>query len=284
MAIRIITDSAFDLPVELIKEYNIYVLPLLTILNGKEYFDQETIQSKELYEWIRRGEHPHTSQPPAHRMEECFEEGIKAGEHCIYLTLSSELSGTYQTANLVKHNLLDKYPDAHIDVIDTKAASTGQGLIVLHAAKLAQENIEGDQLLEAIHYDIDHMEHIFTVKDLDYLAKGGRLSKASAFLGGLLKIQPLLDVEDGKLIPLEKIRGEKKLYARFLDIMEERGDDIPNQQLAICHGDDLESANKLKAMIEERFQPKKPIIVSMIGSVIGSHSGPGTLAVFFLNK
>src|SRR5690606_3408363 len=117
----------------------------------------------------------------------------------------------------------------------------------------------------------------------DFLARGGRLSKASAFLGGLLNIKPLLHVEDGKLVPIEKIRGKKKLIKRILDVMEERGVDLCNQTIAISHGDDEETALELKKMIEERFGTKN-FYINIIGSVIAAHAGPGTLAIFFLNK
>ena len=127
------------------------------------------------------------------------------------------------------------------------------------------------------------MEHLFTVEDLDYLAKGGRVSKASAFLGGLLNIKPILNVEDGKLVPIEKIRGKKKVYRRLLDIMKERGADFTNQVVGISHADAYETAEEVKAMIEEELHPKE-VYITDIGSVVGAHTGPGTIAIFFLNK
>jgi DegV family protein with EDD domain len=127
------------------------------------------------------------------------------------------------------------------------------------------------------------MEHIFTVDDLEYLYRGGRVSKTAAFVGSLLKIKPILHVEDGKLIPLEKMRGSKKLLGRLTEIMEERGTDWENQTIGISHGDDLERANKLADIMKEKFHPKE-IVIEMVGSVIGAHSGPGTIALFFLNN
>src|SRR5699024_186709 len=131
-------------------------------------------------------------------------------------------------------------------------------------------------------YHAKHMEHIFTVDDLEYLYRGGRVSRTAAFVGTLLKIKPILHVDDGKLVPLEKIRGSKKVLSRMLDIMEERGTDFKNQTIGISHGDDPETAQKLAEMIKEKFDVQK-VLIEMVGAVIGAHSGPGTLAVFFLN-
>jgi len=128
-----------------------------------------------------------------------------------------------------------------------------------------------------------HMQHIFTVKNLDYLARGGRISKSSAFFGGLLSIKPILHVEDGKLIPLEKIRGRKKALARMVDIMAERGGDFSDKIVGISHGDDLDTVEEVKKLIEDKLRPKG-FDVTMVGAVIGSHSGPGTLAIFFTDK
>ena len=136
---------------------------------------------------------------------------------------------------------------------------------------------------QKIRFMAEHMEHLFTVEDLDYMARGGRVSKASAFIGGLLNIKPLLHVEDGKLVPIEKHRGRKKVLRRIIELMEERGDQLSEQTIAISHGDDEAVALELKAAVEEKFNPKN-IEIHLIGSVIGAHAGPGTVSVFFLNK
>jgi DegV family protein with EDD domain len=138
-------------------------------------------------------------------------------------------------------------------------------------------------IISEIKFMAEHMESLFTVEDLDYMAKGGRISKGSAFVGGLLNIKPLLHVEDGKLVPIEKLRGRKKVLKRMVDLMKERGSSWSDQTVAISHGDDIEFALLLKQEIEEQLQPKN-IEIFMIGSVIAAHTGPGTLAVFFLNQ
>jgi DegV family protein with EDD domain len=153
----------------------------------------------------------------------------------------------------------------------------------MEAVRLLNEGVPKEQLVEKLQFYASHMEHLFTVNDLDYLAKGGRVSKASAFLGGLLNIKPLLNVEDGKLVPFEKLRGKKKLFARMIELMKQRGDSLGQQVIGISHADALDAAEEIKLMIEKECKPKE-IIISEIGAVIGAHTGPGTIAVFFLNK
>jgi DegV family protein with EDD domain len=184
---------------------------------------------------------------------------------------------------MILEQVKEKYPDLKLDIIDTKCASIGQGLVVKEAVKLAEQNASREEVKREVIFRCEHMEHLFTVDDLEYLAKGGRVSKASAFLGGLLNIKPLLNMEDGKLVPLEKLRGKKKLLRRMLDVMKERGSQLDQQVIGISHADDLETAEEVKALIIEEFGPKE-VYISSIGSVIGAHTGPGTIAIFFLNQ
>lgn len=207
----------------------------------------------------------------------------QSGEEGIYIAFSSELSGTHDTAVMIRDQVKEEYPDLNLIIIDSKCASLGYGLLVKEAAQLRAQNESLEVIEEIIYFMAKHMEHLFTVEDLDYMARGGRVSKASAFIGGLLNIKPLLHVEDGKLIPIEKHRGRKKVMRRMLDLMEERGDHLSEQNIAISHSDDEPFALELKAAIEERFNPPS-IEIYMIGSVIGAHVGPGTLSVFFLNE
>ena len=168
-------------------------------------------------------------------------------------------------------------------IVDSKCASLGYGLLIKEAVRLRNVGETLDEIEEKIRFMAEHMEHLFTVEDLDYMARGGRVSKASAFIGGLLNIKPLLHVENGKLVPIEKHRGRKKVLRRIVELMEERGDHLSQQTIAISHGDDEAVALELKALVEEKFKPKS-IEIHMIGSVIGAHAGPGTVSIFFLNK
>ncbi|WP_210610948.1 DegV family protein [Priestia flexa] len=283
MSIKILTDSASDLPRSFFEENNVLLLPLRVHLRDTEYLDLETINPAEVYKAIREGAMPKTSQAAPTTLYETFEELAKSGEQCVYIAFSSELSGTYQTAVMVKNELLETYPNFELEIIDTKCASLGQGLVVHYAVQQLATGLSFKELVAKTKQYATSMEHIFTVDDLDFLAQGGRVSKASAFVGGLLNIKPLLHVEDGKLVPIEKLRGRKKVLKRMVDIMEERGaKNLRDQTIAISHGDDEETAKQLKVLIEERFGSKS-FLINMIGAAVGSHAGPGTIALFFLN-
>lgn len=282
MDIKLFADSASDLPMSFFEENQVALIPLRVYIDDTEYEDLKTIDPKQVFKEIRSGKMPKTSQPTPQDFKELFTELAVSNQSGIYIAFSSALSGTYQTAVMVYNQVKEEYPNLDLTIIDTKCASVGYGLIVKAAAELAKQGVSKEEILQDIEFRCQHMEHLFTVEDLDYLAKGGRLSKASAFLGGLLNIKPLLHVEEGKLIPIEKIRGKKKLIKRMLDVMEERGVDLNNQLIGISHGDDEEAALELKSLIQERFGTKE-FFINIIGSAVGAHAGPGTLALFFLN-
>jgi DegV family protein with EDD domain len=282
MTVKLFADSASDLPAAYFTEHNIELLPLKVHIDGQDYEDLITIEPKTVFNKIRDGHLPKTSQVSPDLFLKKFTRLAESNQSGIYVAFSSQLSGTYQTAVMIRDQVKEDYPDLDLTIIDSKCASLGYGLVVMKAAELLKNGCTKEEIIEAARFNSDHMEHLFTVEDLEYLAKGGRVSKASAFLGGLLNIKPLLHVEDGKLVPIEKIRGKKKLLKRILDLMEERSEDFSDQIIAISHGDDEELALEMKQLIEERFTPKD-VYISIIGCAIGSHTGTGTLAIFFLN-
>lgn len=281
--LKIIVDSACDLPHSYITEHNLELVPLTVHLNDEEYKDIVGIQAKKVYDEMRNGSVPKTSQASINQFSEVFTKYAQEGQACLYLAFSSELSGTYQTACMVREQVLEDYPEFDLTIIDTKAASLGLGLIVNHAVKLMESGATKETIIEEAKFYCEHMQHLFTVDNLEYLRRGGRVSNVSAFVGGLLNIKPLLHVEDGKLIPLEKIRGRKKVLKRILDLMGERGEDLSNQLIGISHADDEDTALQIKEMMEEQYGCKH-FFINMIGSVIGAHTGPGAIAVFFLDK
>jgi DegV family protein with EDD domain len=283
MAIKIVTDSASDLPLDFFQEHDVQLIPLRVHLNDEEYLDLETIQPLEIYQHIRSGAHPKTSQAAPAAIYSTFESIAKQGDACLYIAFSSQLSGTYQTSVMMQQQLKESDPNTQIEIIDTKCASLGQGLVVRYAVELLKQSLPFHEIVEKTKTYSRHMEHIFTVDDLDFLAKGGRVSKASAFVGGLLNIKPLLHVEDGKLIPIEKIRGRKKVLKRMVELMEERGHDLSSQTIGISHGDDEQTALELKELIQEKFGCQS-FVINTIGAAVGSHSGPGTIALFFSNQ
>lgn len=283
MTIKIIADSASDLSVEDYKQYDIEMVPLTVQLDGENYEDGISISPKTIYEEMRAGKSPKTAQVSPQVFQDTFEKHAKAGDDVIYLAFSSELSGTYQSAKLMEQQVKENYPDFNLHILDTKCASLGYGLVVIKAAEMVKHGATLEEVLEVSQYYYENMEHIFTVDDLEYLYRGGRVSKTAAFVGTLLKVKPLLHMEDGKLIPLEKVRGSKKVLKRMVEVMEERGVDLEKQTIGISHGDVEDVANQLAELIQEKWKVKE-IKMNMVGSSIGAHSGPGTLALFFLNQ
>lgn len=280
---RIFADSACDLPKSFYETNPVTLIPLQVQIEDQEYLDVVTIDPKEVYDAIRQGKQPKTSQASPEQFLSHFEELALSGEEGIYIAFSSELSGTHNTAVMIREQLKDEYPQLNLTIIDTKCASLGYGLLVKEALRLKNAGESLAKIEEIIRFKAEHMEHLFTVEDLDYMARGGRVSKASAFIGGLLNIKPLLHVEDGKLVPIEKLRGRKKVLKRIIELMEERGERLHDQTIAISHADDEAFALEMKSMIEEAFNPVN-VEVYMIGSTIGAHTGPGTLSVFFANQ
>lgn len=279
---KLYADSACDLPLSYFEQHNVELLPLNVLLDGGQYQDLVEINPLEIFSNIRQGGQPKTSQASPDFMLKKWQQLAESGEDGLYIAFSSELSGTYQTGAMTINQTKEQHPDLNLAAIDTHCASLGYGMLVQEAVRLRDSGSDVFEIEEKIRRMAAHMEHLFTVEDLDYLAKGGRVSKASAFIGGLLNIKPLLHVEDGKLVPLEKHRGRKKVLRRMIELMKERGDRLSEQTIAISHGDDIETAEEFKKMIEEAIQPKA-VELYLIGSVVGSHAGPGTIAVFFLN-
>lgn len=286
MRVKILTDTGCDLPVDIIKDYDIDILPIVVIKDNEEYLDQLTISSKEVFDGMRAGQVFSTAQIPAQSFNEKFEDYAKSDQPVLYLAFSSGLSGTYQTSLLVRETIKENYPQLDLEIIDTRAATLGFGLIVLTAAKMAKEGKTREEIINEVNIQVENLQSIFTVDDLEYLFRGGRVSKTAALVGGLLNIKPVLTVnKEGKLVPIEKLRGRNKVFKRMIELMKERneGADYSTSLVSISHGDDIEGAIKLKDMISQEFGTKD-FLINTIGAGIGSHSGPGTIALFFHSK
>ncbi|PZM66065.1 DegV family protein [Paenibacillus dendritiformis] len=282
--VRILTDSAIDLPRSVVEELNITVLPIIVTLDQNQYEDGVTIQPKQMFNGMRQGQVYKTSQVPMERFQQTFTAIAESGEEAIYIAFSSELSGTYASSRMMLDMVKDDYPDAAIDIIDSKCASMGFGLVAEQAARWAAEGMSRERLVSKVRALASGLEHVFTVDDLEYLYRGGRVSKSSAVIGGLLNIKPVLHVEDGKLIPVDKVRGRKKSIQRLADLMEQRANlEDKDQLIGIAHGDDTEAMEMLKQIINDRFGMHN-IMTGSIGCAIGAHSGPGTLALFFRSR
>jgi len=284
MKVKIIADSASDLPVELIRQNNITLLPLVVLDGSNEYSDGVQITSKKIFDDMRAGKVYSTSQVPVNTFIELFTEIAKNNEECFYPVFSSQLSGTYNAAHTALEEVKKTYPDAKIVITDTLCASMGLGAVVLKAYELAQNNLSASQMLPLINDYAKKMVHVFTVEKLEYLYRGGRVSKTSALIGDTLGIRPVLTVKEGKLIPVHKVRGEKKLYQTMLDMLAQKaGEDLSDKTVFITHGDDIKTANVLKDMIMQKFKCKN-VIIATLGAVIGAHAGPGTQAIFVEGK
>lgn len=279
---RIYADSASDLPLSYYEQANVGLFPLRVHIDGQDYEDVIGIHAKEVYEKIRQGAQPKTSQVSPETFLNEFESLAKSGEQGIYIAFSSALSGTHDTAVMMRDQVLETYPDFQFVIIDSLAASMGYGLIVKRAVELREQGLSLQEIEQKLRAMVPTVEHLFTVEDLDYMARGGRVSKTSAFVGGLLNIKPLLHVEDGKLIPIEKVRSRKKVLRRIVELVGERGVNLSQQTVAITHADDIEIAEEMRQLLSEAYGIET-FDIQMIGSAIGAHVGPGAISVFFLN-
>jgi DegV family protein with EDD domain len=277
---KLVTDSCCDLPLELLKEKDITMVPLVVNLEDKFYEDRIEMEPQEFYKIIGSSDiKPTTSQVNPGTFIEVFSQILDKGNKVLYIGFSSGLSGTYQSSVIAKETL----ESDDIITIDSKAASVGQGVIVLTAAKMLEENRPIEEIIEKIKYMVLHMEHIFAVDNMEMLKRGGRVSGAKALIGTMLNIKPVLNFVDGKIHPLDKVRGSKKILAFLEEKIKERGLNVQDQLLGISHAVNSELALEVDKMVREKFGVKETVI-SEIGAVIGSHAGPGTVALFFLGK
>lgn len=281
--IKIIVDSTCDLPDEIIKKYDIKILPLRVNINGIDYADKVTINVDEVYNAMRKGAYPKTSQPNLMDMQNLFIKYISNGDSIIFLSFSSRMSCTYQTVLSTIEELREEYPDVEMEVIDTKGGSTGSGLIALQASRLAAAGNSFKTIVKQARQLAEHIEHIFTITDLSWLVRGGRISKSSGFIGNVLNIKPILHVNDGIIEVLKKARGRKNALNEVVEVVSERIKKFPDQIIGISHADDYETALELERMLKEKFKDAK-FIINKIGSVLGVHLGIGGVGVFFLNE
>lgn len=283
MAIKIITDSACDLTRAMEEQCGVEIIPLQVDIEGTLYRDREDITPDKVYDKMREGAVPKTSLVLSDRLSDSLTQHAKEGDEIIYIAFSGALSGSYNLAKLTADDVCAEYPDFKVEVIDSKCASFGQGMVVWFACQALKDGMGYDELVEKVRYWSDNMEHIFTVDDLEYLYRGGRISKAVKMVGGLLGIKPILHVDDeGRLTSLEKSRGQKKTIARMVDMMGELNPNIANETVGIIHADSPAVAEEMRTMIVEKYGCKN-ILMGELGAVIGAHAGPGTVAIFFLS-
>jgi DegV family protein with EDD domain len=281
---RIITDSCCDLTEALISKLGITVVPMNMLFQGKVRVDSVGEDIKEVYDALRAGEVASTSAVNPDGWASYIEPALQAGEDALVLAFSSGLSTTYQSAVIAATDLAEKYPERKIRVVDTLCASLGEGLLVYHTCKKRDEGMDLDTLTAWVEENKLHLCHWFTVDDLMYLKRGGRVSAATALVGTVLKIKPVLHVDnEGHLINVSKVRGRKAAIETLADNMGKTAIPGANDCVYICHGDCIEDAEYLANLVKERFGVKE-VFIGYTGAVIGSHSGPGTLALFYLGE
>lgn len=284
MAFHIITDSASDIPKSVIDAYGLYVMPTPVTIEGTDYFDGSTIFPDEFYEIQASGKEIKTYHINQYMFHEHFLPYAKRGDEVLYICFSTGIAGTFNAANLALQEVLEEYPDFKMTIIDTKCASVGYGLVVTKLLQMQKNGAPKDLIIEAAHFFCEHMEHAVTVVQLDYLFKGGRLSRTSFLAGTVLDIKPIIIVDEkGSLSAVEKVRGWKKAQHRILDMVGEKGVNLENQLVGVVYGRDHDSATYVEEQLKERYHVKG-ILEAQIGCAIGAHTGPGIIGITFLNE
>lgn len=284
---KILTDSCGDLSPALITQLELDVFPMFFRLGGKDYQnypDDRELSNRVFYDNLRDGQVATTVAVNPAQWSELARPHLEAGKDILILAFSSGLSTTYQSACLAAEELREEFPDRKIEVVDSLCASMGEGLFCYHVARKRQS---GATLEETKEYALSirlKLCHWFTVDDLYFLKRGGRVSSTAALVGTMLQIKPVLHVDDeGHLIPVTKVRGRKAALNQLVKEMEATATDPENQTVFISHGDCIEDAQYVKKLIQEKLGTRN-IILNPIGPVIGAHSGPGTVALFFLGS
>ena len=283
----IMTDSSCDLPQELADQLGLEVLPLEVMADGKNYrnwLDGREIGFKEFYKLAREGKELKTSAVNTAAFEEKMEKLLKEGKDILYIGFSSGLSTTYNSGEAAARELREKYLDRKIYTVDTLAASLGQGMIIYYAAKKKEAGATIEEVRAFVENEKLHMCHWFTVDDLNYLKRGGRISAATAAVGTMLSIKPVMHMDnEGHLVAVGKARGRKAALCQLLDTMGELGEGLEGQTTFICHSDCMDDAQYVASQMKERFGVAQ-VNINWIGPVIGAHTGPGTIGIFFWGR
>lgn len=280
----IATDSTVDLPKTFLEENHVLTISLSYVIDGVTYKEMDGLSHEEFFEKLRNGSLPTTSQINPQEARKALEPIVKEGKDVLYIGFSSGLSGSYNSVRMAAEELMEDYPETKIIAIDSLCASMGEGLLLYKALQLKQQGKSLEEIANWIEENKLHICHNVTVDDLNHLHRGGRISKTTAVLGTMVKIKPIIHMNnEGKLVVIGKERGRKKSLLTLLDKMEKQMQGYDNDVVMITHGDCIEDAKYVEEQIRERFGIKN-IIINGIGSVIGSHTGAGVVAVFFMGN
>ncbi|TCL61078.1 DegV family protein with EDD domain [Kineothrix alysoides] len=282
--LRIITDSASDLPKQYVQDHKLHVIPTPVVIDEVDYLDGKTIQTAEFYNILddtKRDIRTYHINPAM--FEDAFLPYAEAGDSIIYLCFSTGIAGTFNAANIAKANILEKYPDFDLTIIDSKCASIGFGLLVSKLVTMLENGAPKEILIEAADYYISHVHHVFTVHTLAYLIKGGRLSKFKGTIAETLDMKPILIVDkSGSLQVIKTVRGHKKSLKALVDYTKENVYDASDQTIAFCHGEDEKALSFVLDLSDELLRPKDKLI-STVGCAIGAHTGRGVIGICFFD-
>lgn len=280
----ITTDTTTDLPEDYIKKHDLGIMSLTYTLEGTTYSKDNPLDVRLFYEKMRNGSMPTTSQVNPENAKNIFLPYLKDGYDILHIAFSSGLSGSYNSTRIAAEELSEEFPDRKITIIDSLAASLGEGLLVHKAVMLKEQGADLDTVADWVEQNKLHIVHNFTVDDLFHLHRGGRVSKATAILGTMINVKPILHVDDeGHLIALSKVRGRKKSLQALVDSMEKQMGAYRSQNdiVFISHGDSLADAQYVADLVKQRFGIES-FLINYVGPTIGSHSGPGTIALFYM--
>lgn len=281
----VMTDSCCDLTDQMARQLELVVLPLTMRMDDQEYpnyLDGRAITNEEFYRRLRAGKMSSTAAVNIGQFTEAMRAALSAGKDVVCVCFSSALSTTYQSAVIAAREVEPEFPEGHIYVVDSLSASRGQGLLLYLAVQKKREGLTAPELVQWVEDNKLTVCHWFTVDDLNYLKMGGRVSATTALLGTMLSIKPIMHTSDeGKLVPVGKARGRKAAIKALLDKIETLGIHPENQTMFICHADCELDARAVAQQIKERFGTKT-VYINYIGPVIGSHTGPNTMGIFFV--
>ena len=280
----ITVNSTVDVPKEWLEERHVPVIPLKYTIDGETYTDMEGLSAKEFFDKLREGKMSTTSQVNPEEAAAELEPYIKEGKDILHLGFSSGLSGTLNSMKIAGEMLEEKYPEAKVIVIDTLCACLGEALLLYKALQQKEKGMSIDELAQWVEENKLHVCHNVTVDDLNHLHRGGRVSKTTAVLGTLVQIKPIIHMDDnGKLQVIGKERGRKKSLNKIVDMAVEQSKGWDNDIIMITHGDCIEDAEYVAKLVREKMGIDN-ILINNIGTVIGSHTGPGVVAVFCMGN
>jgi len=282
----IMTDSCCDIPIEYINEKKVPCVCLTCSYDGNEYSDDFgiSLSYKKFYKDVRHGELPKTSQPNADSYYNIYKKYMEQDMDILYIGVSSIFSGAINSANIGKAKILEEFPSGNIFIIDALTASLGQGLMLMKAYEMKETGSSLKEILEHLEQNKMKLNTYISVDDLHHVKRGGRISSSAALIGIVLHIKPIMTVgHDGYLMPIFKIKGRKNAISKLAEIVVNKIENSRNQIIAIGHGDCREEAEKLKMEILKVIKVKD-VLINPIGPVVGTHGGPGAIAVFFWGK